>query len=182
MKKYLFYDANGAPISVTKIPPQWLPAKGHKYVLVFTTPECSMKQSKQMSGKDDYEIGMQFWLKSGERMEVVDGSVVNHGKWQQIFGSVDSYKECGEIFLCLDEASQAEFSELPLEIQFAYLKVPKRAQNKFVLREYCDRVAHQEERRKQEKEQQRREEMEKILKGWEKQRIVQRALHFDDDE
>lgn len=183
--KFVFYNTNGTLTStkhnVKDFPEQWLTPKGApskksaksavKYLLVFTTPELSLKQSKQLSNADwtALTIGTQFWLKTGERAEVVADAAVNHQQWKTIFGAENSYKKCGKLFLDLSDSQQKEFAEIPVDDQIAYLKVPVRAQKNFKdarwglesLKKYCDTVAYQDERRKQEQERKWREERER---------------------
>jgi hypothetical protein len=204
-KKFEFYDTDGQVITTKHdprhFPEAWLPAKikgspkkksakNANMVFVFTTSDLSMKKSKWIEGVNGWnatKIGDQFWLKSGERVNVVEDSKIDRKKWSAVFDGQNSYKKCGALFAELSLEDQKEFSEIPVNCQIRYLKVPQKAQKNFrdgrwgllPLQKYCDAVANQVERRREEQRKKYDVDCAKRLEEFEKANRL-RAAERDD--
>lgn len=203
--KFEFFDEKGEH-QTTKhhprhFPSTWLPEKvktspkkkksaktaANNLVFVFTTEERSPKQSKYIDDWTKVKIGDCFWLRSGARMEVHEKEEVDRGKWNYIFGTVNSYKKCGAIFLTLSDSDQKEFSEIPVEQQISYLNVPNKVCKNFLderwglepLKKYCYQVANQERLRAEKRAEERRKEYAKWEQEAEKLQKL-RAAEKDD--
>jgi hypothetical protein len=172
----------GVVESSKQLPPQWLPPKattigGRKnkgtalssYLLLFKTSDITnFKQTRQISDWNFVSVGDEFWIKSGEKMEVFSPKVRTTAKdWKTLFiGCVNRYQCAGRFLELHPDIQMNFFTTLSVKDKIRILCVPTSYQKQFnkvefkleQLLKYCDYMAFTKERRAQEEARKRKED------------------------